>query len=74
MGHLVRRERVEPDPEACDALYAEISERLRQDPPVLWLCPQVAMRVAHRQVRDLRSPHRVNPIPELPHLWLEEER
>lgn len=74
MGHLVRRDRVEPDPEARNALYAVISEWLRQDLPVLWLCPQVATGVAHRQVRGLRSPDRVNPILELPHLWLDEER
>lgn len=70
---LVEEARAEPDPGARDTLYARISEHLRDDPPALWLFPQVGMRAASRRVRGLRSPDRVGPILALRHLWLEEK-
>lgn len=66
--------RTEPDPDVREALYREISSLLREDPPVLWLHRRVTMRAAHRRVRGLRSPDRVNPILALRHIWLEEVR
>ncbi len=74
VARLVDEARTEPDPDVRDALYGEISALLQQDPPVLWLHPRVTMRAAHRRVRGLRSPDRVNPILALRHLWLEEVR
>lgn len=69
---LVEEARAETDPDRRDSVYARASERLREDPPVMWLFPQVGMRAAHRRVRGLRSPDRVSEILSLRHLWLEE--
>ncbi|HUP20929.1 MAG TPA: hypothetical protein VM778_13405, partial [Gemmatimonadota bacterium] len=72
VARLVEEARNEPHPELRDRLYARIGERLREDPPVMWLFPQVGMRAAHRRVRGLRSPDRVSEILSLRHLWLED--
>jgi peptide/nickel transport system substrate-binding protein len=73
VAELVDEARAEPDPDRRDALYAAISEDLREDPPVLWLFPQVGMRATHRRVRGLRSPDRVSEIMSLRHFWLQED-
>ncbi|MEX2526561.1 MAG: ABC transporter substrate-binding protein [Gemmatimonadota bacterium] len=70
---LVREARTEPDPDRRDRLYGCISHHLHDDPPALWLFPQVGMRAAHRRVRGLRSPDRVAEILSLRHLWLEDD-
>lgn len=50
---LVEEARREPDSDLRDRLYTRISDRLREDPPAMWLFPQVGMRAAHRRVRGL---------------------
>ncbi len=65
---------VELDPDGQDSLYARINEMLRRDAPVTFLYPYVEVSVAHRRIRGLRTPDRVNLLEYIDELWIEEER
>lgn len=54
-----------------DSLYAEIAEIFRADVPVTFLHPMVDLTVAHKRLRGLSSPWRVEPVAHMQHLWIE---
>ncbi len=64
---------VEMDPDAQDTLYARINEILRRDVPFTFLFPYVEASVAHRRIRGLRTPDRVNLLKYIAELWIEDE-
>ena len=64
---------VEMNPDAQDTLYARINEMLRRDVPVTFLFPYVEASVAHRRIRGLRTPDRVNLLEFVDELWIEND-
>lgn len=46
----------------------------QKDLPWLFLYPDVKFHIVHKRVRGLSSPHRADPILNMEHLWIEEER
>lgn len=61
-------------PDVLDSLYREVTAIFRADLPLTVLIPSVSSTVAHRRVRGLVSPYRVDPVWYAYDLWLEEER
>jgi len=62
------------DPDVRDRLYEELAEIFREDMPITFLFPDVWTWVAHRRIHGLSSPWRVDPLWNMEHLWVEEER
>ncbi len=64
---------VNPDEE--DRIYRELTPIFQADLPVTFLYPSVYATVAHRRVRGLSSPYRVEPFRGfMDELWLEDGR
>ena len=63
----------EMDPDAQDMLYARINEILHRDVPVTLLFPYVEASVAHRRIRGLRTPDRMNLLDFAGELWIEND-
>ncbi len=64
----------ELDPEVQDTLYSQINDMLQRDVPVTFLYPYFETSVAHRRIRGLSTPDRVNPLEYIDELWIEDER
>lgn len=62
------------DPDARDRIYVALGEILRADLPITFLTPRVNVVFAHRRLRGLRSPWRVDPASHMDELWVEDER
>jgi hypothetical protein len=62
------------DPDAFDRLYREVGQILRAELPMTFLYPGVTFYVAHRRLRGLKSPWRVDPLTYMEYLWLEDEQ
>jgi ABC-type transport system substrate-binding protein len=61
------------DPVARDSVYKQLAEIFREELPVTFLFPDVWSWVAHRRLRGLSSPWRVDPLTYMEYLWLEDE-
>ena len=61
------------DPDAVDEAYREMSEILRSDQPVAFLCGLADPFIVHRRVKGLSAPWRTNPLPFTEDLSLENE-
>ncbi len=59
-------------PDEEDAAYAQLMEIFRRDLPVTFLYTSAGTSVAHRRVRGLSSPWRIDPVAHIDELWLEE--
>jgi peptide/nickel transport system substrate-binding protein len=59
-------------PEQEDSAYAELMEIFRRDLPVTFLYTSAGTSVAHRRLRGLSSPRRIDPVAHMDELWLEE--
>lgn len=59
------------DPEARRRLLEEALPLFRERLPVTVLVPMVWVSIAHRKVRGLRSPDRVDPVEWAPELWID---
>lgn len=62
------------DPDARDSLYRELMPIFEAEQPATFLFRMANYWVAHRRVRGLSSPWRADPLMNLEHLWIEEER
>jgi len=71
---LLEKLTLELDSAAQDTIYARINEILHRDMPVRFLWPYVESIAAHRRIRGLRTPDRVNLFAYIEELWLEGER
>jgi ABC-type transport system substrate-binding protein len=60
------------DPDALDALYAEIGEIMRADLPVTLLMPMLRWTAAHRRLKGLSSPWWGDPAWVMGRLWIED--
>ncbi len=70
---LAERAAVSADPDVQDRIHRRLTEIFRADLPVTRLFPYVTTVVAHRRIRGLSSPYRINPVWFMEELWLEEE-
>ena len=62
------------DPAVRDSLYRELMPIFEAEQPATFLFRMVEYFVAHRRVHGLSSPWRADPLVNLEHLWIEEER
>ncbi len=60
-------------PERLDTIYQELAPIIQEEQPVTFLTFGTEMYVAHRRVKGLSSPFRVNPIWSASHLWIEQD-
>jgi len=63
----------DPDPDAADHIYRQLSEIFRTDLPFTFLFPAVGTHVVHRRIQGLSSPWRGDVVQFMEELWLEEE-
>ncbi len=54
-------------------IFGAFAALLRRDVPVTFLFPYVEASVAHRRIRGLRTPDRVNLLKYIAELWIEDE-
>ena len=71
VARLVDDMRETSDPEAWDGLYTRLAKALQADAPFTFLSPRVEVVFAHRRLRGLRSPWRVDPAWHMEELWIE---
>jgi ABC-type transport system substrate-binding protein len=57
------------DPDACDAIYRDLTAICRAEVPVTFLCPWVGTVVAHRRLSSLG---RAGPVEYMEDLWLDD--
>ncbi len=69
---LVERAAETADPEARDRIYSRLAEILQADMPITFLGPRVNVIFAHRRLKGLRSPWRVDPVWYMEELWVED--
>ena len=62
------------DPETRDRIYSRLAAILKADMPITFLGPRVNVVFAHRRLKGLRSPWRVDPVSYMEELWLEDGR
>ena len=60
------------DPATRDRIYSRLAEILQADTPLTFLGPRVNVVFAHRRLKGLRSPWRVDPVWYMDELWLED--
>lgn len=58
-------------PEEEDSAYAELMEIFRRDLPVTFLYASAGTSVAHRRLRGLSSPRRIDPVANMDELWVD---
>ncbi len=73
MAGLLDSAEVALDPDVRDRVYGELAEIFREEVPVTFLFPDVKTWVAHRRVRGLSNPWRVDPLAHMDELWIEED-
>ena len=61
------------DPAELDRIYSELRTIFQVDMPVTFLSPLLSTTIAHRRVRGLASPHRVDPVWHMEEVWIEDE-
>ena len=68
---LANRVLLSADPDVEDQAFTELRDIFRDDVPVTYLVPYVAFSVAHRRLRGLSSPWRIDPLAFMDDLWLD---
>jgi len=71
---LVKRAETTANPDVQDQIYTDLRVIFREDVPLTYLIPFTRFSVAHRSIRGLSSPWRIDPLRFMEDLWLEEER
>ena len=69
---LADRLSVTAEPQALDRIRRDIAQIFRTDLPMTFLFPYEAATFAHRRLRGLNSPWRVDPFSIMEELWIEE--
>jgi peptide/nickel transport system substrate-binding protein len=62
------------DLDKLDRIYQEIMPIFVEDMPITLLLPSVFTSVVHRRIKGLSSPFRTDPVMNMEHLWLENEK
>ena len=57
-----------------DRIYQSIMPIFYEDLPVTLLLPQVQTHIVHKRIKGLITPYRVDPVWNMEHLWIEEEK
>jgi len=70
---LLNKAQATANPQEIDRIHRELAPIFQADLPMTFLYPAVYTTVAHRRVRGLSSPWRVDPVRYMEDLWLEEE-
>ncbi len=70
---LFERARAAMNPDELDSIYEQLMPMFQADLPATFLLPQVETMLAHRRIRGLSQPYRVDPVWYMEHLWIEEE-
>jgi peptide/nickel transport system substrate-binding protein len=73
VGSLLRQKGLMFDRAEVDSIYRELWPIFQADLPVTFLFPIVRTTIAHRRVRGLASPSRIDPALHIEQLWLEDE-
>ncbi|MFN2397092.1 MAG: hypothetical protein ABR543_00370 [Gemmatimonadaceae bacterium] len=73
VAELLERAAASMNPEEGDSLYRELWPIFQADVPMTPLYPVAWTYVAHRRIRGLSSPYRVDPIWYMEELWVEED-
>ena len=73
VGSLLRQKGLMFDRAEVDSIYRELWPIFQADLPVTFLFPIVHTTIAHRRVRGLASPSRIDPVSHIEQLWVEEE-
>jgi peptide/nickel transport system substrate-binding protein len=71
VGALLRAKALVFDPAEVERIYRELWPTFQADLPVTFLAPAVQTTIAHRRVRGLVSPYRIDPVVAMAHVWLE---
>jgi peptide/nickel transport system substrate-binding protein len=71
---LVERAAETADPEVRDRIYSRLAGILQADMPITFLGPRVNVVFAHRRLKGLLSPWRVDPVWYMDELWVEDGR
>ena len=74
MIRLLDMAMLEIDPDKLDSIYKKIMPIFIEDMPMTLLLPQVYTSIVHRRIKGLRNQYRVDPIWNMEHLWIEEEK
>jgi peptide/nickel transport system substrate-binding protein len=61
-------------PAEQDVIYKEIWAIYQKDHPVTFIRPQLWTYLAHKRVKGLRNLDRANPLLQMRHLWIEEDK
>lgn len=72
VAELVARAAATSVPDERDRIYRELATILREDLPITFLFPRVDVVIAHRRLRGLQEPWRVDPVWYMAELWIEE--
>jgi peptide/nickel transport system substrate-binding protein len=62
------------DFEAKDQIYRELMTIFCEELPMTFLYPIVVTNVAHRRLRGLENFRRTDPVADMEHLWIKEEK
>ncbi len=73
VANLIDAIQASMNPAELDSIYRELMPILQADLPVTFLWPECWFTIAHRRIRGLSSPHRVDPVWYMEHLWLAED-
>jgi peptide/nickel transport system substrate-binding protein len=65
---------LEMDPDKLDSIYKKIMPIFLKDMPMTLLLPQVYISIAHKRIKGLSNQNRVDPVWNMEHLWIEEEK
>ncbi len=65
---------LEMDPDKLDSIYQKIMPIFIRDMPMTLLLPQVYISIAHKRIKGLSNQYRVDPVWNMEHLWIEEEK
>ncbi len=60
------------EPDELDRLYTDLARIFLADVPVTYLYPRVRFFAAHRRVRGMESPFRVNPLWGAERVWIDD--
>lgn len=65
---------LEMDPDKLDSIYKKIMPIFIKDMPMTLLLPQVWTSIVHKRIKGLSNQYRVDPVWDMEHLWIEEEK
>ena len=74
MIRLLDMAKLEIDPDKLDSIYKKIMPIFIEDMPMTFLFPQVSTSIVHKRIKGLSNQYRVDPVWNMEHLWIEEEK